>query len=172
MDEPTAETVALDGCASCGESLPMFECPASNRRCGHHCNCSWIHDHCHWCGREFGEVSDPRIGDISIMESPVTHNNKSDEQGRPAGGCTHGRGFTIAWQDGPLGRGDDRIEPNGAFVEDVISAAIGRIEFYQASEFASEYNAKALAHLVEARASLRQRTLDREAREVEGTHEA
>ena len=104
------------------------------------------------------------------MESPVTHNNKSDDHGRPAGGCTHGRGFTIAWQDGPLGTGPDRIEPNGAFVEDVITAAIGRIEFYQASEFASDYNARALDHLYEARAALRERTRDREARGVEGTH--
>ena len=105
------------------------------------------------------------------MESPVIHNNKSDDQGRPAGGCTHGRGFTIAWQDGPLGTGPDRIEPNGAFVEDVITAAIGRIEFYQASEFTSEYNARALTHLYAARDALRARTRDREARGVEGTHE-
>lgn len=105
------------------------------------------------------------------MESPVTHNNKLDDQGRPAGGCTHGRGFTIAWQDGPLGRDGDRIEPNGAFVEDVITAAIGRIEFYQATEFASDYNAQALAHLEIAREALRARTANREARGVEGTHE-
>lgn len=160
---------ALDDCASCGE-CPRHECPASRRPCGHHCNHSWTHDHCDWCGREFGEASDPRTGEPTIMESNVIHNNKSDDAGRPAGGCTHGRGFTIAWQDGPLGSGSDRIEPNGAFVEDVITAAIGRIEFYQASEFASDYNAKALAHLIDARASLRQRTIDREARGVEGTH--
>lgn len=30
------------------------ECPNSERPCGHHCNCSWIHDHCHWCGKDFG----------------------------------------------------------------------------------------------------------------------
>ena len=105
------------------------------------------------------------------MESNVIHNNKSDDQGRPAGGATHGRGFTIAWQDGPLGTGPDRIEPNGAFVEDVITAAIGRMEFYQASEFACDTNARALDHLIEARAALRERTRDREARQVEGTHE-
>ena len=105
------------------------------------------------------------------MESKVFHNNKSDENGRPAGGCTHGRGFTIAWQDGPLGTGPDRIEPNGAFVEDVITAAIGRLEHYQASEFACDENAEALANLYDARYVLRQRTRDREARGVEGTHE-
>lgn len=105
------------------------------------------------------------------MESPVFHNNKADpETGNPAGGATSGRGFTIAWQDGPLGSGPDRIEPNGAFVEDVITAAIGRLEFYQASRFNCETNARALDHLVAARDALRERTADREARGVEGTH--
>lgn len=106
------------------------------------------------------------------MESPVTHNNKSDELGRPAGGCTHGRGFTIAWQDGPLAVDGERREPNGAFVEDVITAAIGRIRFYQASEFWCETNDMALSHLIAAREALRSRTRDREARGVEGTHNA
>jgi len=106
-----------------------------------------------------------------MMESHVTHNNKSDNSGRPAGGCTHGRGFTIAWQDGPLGTGEDRIEPNGAFVGDVITAAIGRLEFYQASVFNCEENAEALANLYDARYVLRERTRNREARGVEGTHE-
>jgi hypothetical protein len=27
------------------------ECWASQRGCGHHCNCSWVHDACHWCGK-------------------------------------------------------------------------------------------------------------------------
>lgn len=105
------------------------------------------------------------------MESPVTHNNKLDELGRPAGGTSHGRGFTIAWQDGPLGTGEDRIEPNGAFVEDVITAAIGRLEFYQETEFACMANAQALERLRSALLALRKRTADREARGVEGTHE-
>ena len=158
-------------CDSCGEQLPRWECPAARRPCGHHCNHIWTHDECCWCGTEFGESSDPRTGEPTIMESNVIHNNKSDENGRPAGGATHGRGFTIAWQDGPLGRDGDRIEPNGAFVADVITAAIGRVQFYQASEFASDYNARALGHLIEARAALRERTNDRERRGVEGTHE-
>ena len=105
------------------------------------------------------------------MESPVLNHHKVDAEGNPAGGHTHGRGFTIAWQDGPLVSDGDRIEPNGAFVADVITAAIGRIEFYQASEFASDYNERALGHLIEARAALRERTQDRESRGVEGTHE-
>jgi hypothetical protein len=31
--------------------------------------------------------------------------NVKDEQGRPTGGVVVGTGFTIAWQNGPLGRG-------------------------------------------------------------------
>ena len=36
------------------------------------------------------------------MRSPITEVHTSDEQGRPAGGTTMGRGFTIYWQNGPL----------------------------------------------------------------------
>lgn len=52
LEMPNAK-VELE-CYSCGE-MPTHECPASQRPCGHHCNCSWIHDHCHWCGKEWGE---------------------------------------------------------------------------------------------------------------------
>lgn len=92
-----------------------------------------------------------------------------DETGAPEGGCTFGTGFTISWQRGPLGRGPERIEPNGAFVEDIIEAAKNRLEFYQESRFASPYNAVAIDHLRMALESLHRRTADREAREVEGT---
>lgn len=93
-----------------------------------------------------------------------------DADGNPEGGQTHGTGFAIAWQRGPLGRGDDRKAPNGAFVEDVIDAARDRIEFYQRSRFACGANARALEHLEAALRELRARTADREARGVEGTH--
>lgn len=89
----------------------------------------------------------------------------------PEGGQTFGPGFTIAWQRGPLGRGEGRLEQNGAFVEDVIAAAADRIECYQASKFKSDYNADALTHLYAALQSLKARTADREKRNVEGTHE-
>lgn len=44
----------LDPCASCGEHVPDFECGSSKRFCGHHCNHSWEHDECCWCGLVFG----------------------------------------------------------------------------------------------------------------------
>ena len=94
----------------------------------------------------------------------------NDTNGNPAGGVSTGKGFTISWQNGPLGRGNDRREPNGAFVEDVIQAVIGRIQFYQASKFHSPDNAEALGYLRQAAEALDRRTQKREARGVEGTH--
>lgn len=135
------------------------------------------------------DLDDPRLSDIQRMarffglsvsvelqehtvETPFTSNHFTDADGNPAGGATYGDGFTISWQNGPLGRGEDRAEPNGAFVENVIRAAIDRLEFYQRSKFNSEYNAEALIHLDKVLAALRARTADREARQVEGTHGA
>lgn len=96
--------------------------------------------------------------------------NFSTPEGNPHGGYVKGVGLNIEWQKGPLGRGAERIEPNGAFVETVISAAVKRIEFYQASKFNCRENAIALTHLETALLWLNKRTADREAREVEGAH--
>ena len=101
----------------------------------------------------------------------MTSNHFSDENACPAGGSTYGRGFAIAWQNGPLGLGQARKEPNGAFVEDIIEAARDRLTYYQRSKFHSEYNRSAILHLTNALMSLRARTNDRFTRNVEGTHE-
>ena len=91
--------------------------------------------------------------------------------GNPTGGTTFGPGFAIGWQNGPLGRGEDRKAQNGAFVEDVITAAIDRIEYYQQSRFSCQENAAALDHLRAAALALQFRTQKREDRKVEGTWE-
>jgi hypothetical protein len=106
------------------------------------------------------------------MLTPFTSNQFSDADGNPAGGSTYGPGFAISWQNGPLGAPDDpdRQEPNGAFVETVIKAAADRIEFYQASRFASADNQEALDHLNAALDALDRRTRARTERGVEGTH--
>jgi hypothetical protein len=96
--------------------------------------------------------------------------NKVDDNGNPAGGSVSGIGLNIEWQNGPLGRGLDRIEPNGAFVETVIAAAINRIQFYQAGKFNCRENAIALTHLETALLWLNKRTQDREERGIEGMH--
>ena len=96
--------------------------------------------------------------------------NWSDESGNPAGGCSGGKGFIVSWQNGPLGRGEDRTEPNGAFVETVLAAVGDRIQFYQDSKFQCVENAAALKHIADALAVLDSRTKNRESRAVEGTH--
>lgn len=65
----------------------------------------------------------------------------------------------------------ERVQQSGAFVEDVIAAAIGRIEHYQGSQFHCVENAVALGHLKAAAEVLAERTRGREARGVEGTHQ-
>jgi hypothetical protein len=88
----------------------------------------------------------------------------------PAGGVIYATGLCVSFQNGPLGRGENRKEPNGCFVETVISAAIGRLEFYQSSQFRCPENQLALDHLHRALGALEARTATREAKGVEGTH--
>jgi hypothetical protein len=116
------------------------------------------------------------------MKQKLSERHEIDAVGNLGGGETLGMGIAIVWQNGPLGRGDTRKEPNGAFVESVIQAAIGRLRFYQETKvpsaddkspprsFACRENAIALTKLEEAFMWLEERTADREAREVEGTH--
>lgn len=104
------------------------------------------------------------------MIDSFTSNHFADHNDNPAGGHTSGVGLCIAWQNGPLGRGADRKEPNGAFVETVIAAARDRIEFYQASQFNCIENAEAIAHLDSALQILNFRTARRESEGSEGTH--
>lgn len=105
------------------------------------------------------------------MNQPIQGSHFDDENGNPAGGTTTGVGLTISWQNGPLGRGADREEPNGAFVEGVITAALDRLQYYQASKFKCRENSLAITKLEEALHWCQHRTADREERDVEGTHE-
>lgn len=111
------------------------------------------------------------------MRQPVDFANHLDGAGNPAGGHGVGTGIDIRWQDGPLGSGDDRLEPNGAFVEDVLELCIERMRFYQTDgipdghgKFACRENALALTHMEEALHWLDHRTRKRQDRGVEGTH--
>jgi len=94
----------------------------------------------------------------------------NDSEGNPEGGAATGRGFTISWQKGPLKIDGVEIAPNGAQVEEIIEVAIDRIEFFEDSQFSSPYNMRALDHLKLALNELNCRTMDRESRGVEGTH--
>lgn len=105
------------------------------------------------------------------MRQGFRSTNFTDEHGNPSGGVASGCGFTIAWQNGPLGRGADRKEPNGALVEDVIGAAQERLKFYQESRFACAENESAIKYLQHALDVLANRTARREAEGVEGTYD-
>lgn len=96
--------------------------------------------------------------------------NTSDHNGNPTGGSVRGVGLQIDWQDGPLGRGADRVEPNGAFVETVLAACAERLRFYQQSQFKCRENALAITKIEEALHWLDHRTKRREQAGVEGTH--
>ncbi len=49
------------------------------------------------------------------MLDRFTAENKVDEAGNPAGGYVRGTGLSVEWQNGPLGRGDDRTCLNCGF---------------------------------------------------------
>lgn len=101
----------------------------------------------------------------------ITSQHWTDEDGNNTGGGAYGPGFAIHWQRGPLGRGEGRKEPNGAFITDVLAACADRLQHHQTTKYACASNAEALAHIGKAIAALDARTADRESRGVEGTSE-
>lgn len=105
------------------------------------------------------------------MMQLVVSDMKKDEKGNPTGGTSKGLGVDIHWQDGPLGTGADRKEPNGAFVEGVLSAALQRLYFYQETGFACRENSIAITKIEEALHWMGHRTANRMFRGVEGTHQ-
>ncbi len=105
------------------------------------------------------------------MNQNITEKHEVNAEGNPAGGASVGTGIEIRWQNGPMKeQGGAALSQNGAFVEGVINAAIGRIKFYQDSKFRCRENALALTKLEEAVMWLNKRTADREAQGIEGTH--
>ena len=73
---------------------------------------------------------------------------------------------SVVFQNGPI------IEAgvNGVMNEDLIAIVIDRMRGFQSGEYACRDNALALTKLEEALMWLRNRTNEREARGVEGTH--
>lgn len=102
-----------------------------------------------------------------------------DEPG-PGGACHQfqirsGTGSGVArilaelqFQNGPINAVGNGV--NGVQHEDLLAIVIDRLEGFQRGPFAHGYNADALKSLKSALASLQQRTRDRIARGVEGTH--
>ena len=114
-----------------------------------------------------------REGAMDVMngkEENIRIENKLDKHGNPAGGCVIGTGIRIDWQNGPLGRGDNRQPQNGAFVEDVLGAALNRLRHYQTTRFKCRENEDAIIEIEHALNYLKRRTKEREDQGVEGTH--
>lgn len=82
----------------------------------------------------------------ATREQDLTCKNDTDADGNPAGGHVTGVGLNIVWQAEP--RGDAPLR--GAIVIDVLTAAVQRLLFYQASPYASKENAGAIAALEDA----------------------
>ena len=115
-------------------------------------------------------VGDHTVQSIDGQAGPIIAEHIVDAHGNPAGGYIAGKGFVIAFQQGPLGRGEEREAPNGAFVEDVIEAALLRMRFYQDSKFKCRENALTITDLESAQNWMIRRTSERERRDVEGTY--
>ena len=106
---------------------------------------------------------------IGQNEQTYSYNNYLDADGKPAGGYFGGMGIDIRYQRGPLGGNP----ADGAFVEEVIHAAIQRLEFYQTAnegQFACRENYEAIAHLTAAKSVLMARTAKRRSMGIEGQH--
>lgn len=114
--------------------------------------------------------------------------NKVDENANPTGGEvllsvpsgpeTFHRVLVVEWQNGPRGTGETNpdgspvlLPPNGAFVEDVLWAALQRLEFFNAGKYRDRANSLAITHIEQALQALKDRQLERSHRNVEGKHE-
>lgn len=118
----------------------------------------------------------------NINENLVAE-NALDENDNPTGGCVvlhvDKRGdkefpaLIVNWQDGPRGQGEGQplADPNGAFVEDVLWAALQRLEFFNESKYRDRANSLAITHIEQALQALKDRQLERSHRNVEGKHE-
>lgn len=68
------------------------------------------------------------------------HHHNLDAEGKPSGGRVKGTGFDFEWNSGP----DEK--PNGAYLDDVLEAAVSRLQFLQVAA-PNRANAIALNHL-------------------------
>ncbi len=78
----------------------------------------------------------------------------------------NGVATSIKFQNGPI----NEVGVNGLTHEALLAILIDRIQAFQRGPFASPYNANALSHLLDAATALHDRTRERMARNVEGTH--
>lgn len=106
------------------------------------------------------------------VQSGIIAQNLTDDDDNPSGGCVVGKGIDIQWQNGARATDSEMMkDSNGAFVEDVLWAALQRLQYFQDSKYRSRENAMAITHIEEALGALNLRRLARSMRGVEGKHE-
>lgn len=107
---------------------------------------------------------------LNVQSGIVAENIMTNDT--PTGGSVIGKGIDIQWQDGARAVGTEEMQDsNGAFVEDVIYAALQRLQFFNETQYRSRENSMAITHLEEALGALNLRRLARQVRGVEGKHE-
>lgn len=129
------------------------------------------------------ETRTPGYREAYNINSKLVAKNKVDEDGNPTGGEVrleiegHPE-LLVKWQDGPRGTGMENADgspilkpANGAFVEDVLWAALQRLEFFNAGKYRDRANSMAITHIEQALQALKDRQLERSYRKVEGKHE-
>jgi len=131
-----------------------------------------------WSPKEVFENTYREIGDVDELEMPLlrTRYTKVFVESDFTYNAPHkyfvaaaddGRGLCyIHFQEGPC----NEAGVNGVGNEDLINMVIDHLEHFQKSEFKCRENAMAITKLEEALLWLRKRTMQREARGVEGTH--
>lgn len=133
------------------------------------------------------EVRKPGYREHYNVNPGMLATNKVDEDANPTGGHVElilggdndrHVALNIQWQDGPRGTGETNADgspkllpPNGAFVEDVLWAALQRLEFFNAGKYRDRANSIAISNIEQALQALKDRQLERSHRNVEGKHE-
>ena len=134
------------------------------------------------------EITRPGYRIAYNINPALVATNRTDEDGNPSSGhvelyvTKHGDpdfpAISIDWQDGGRATGETNPDgspvlaaPNGAFIEDVLWAALQRLEFFQDSKYRDRGNALAITHIEGAIQALKDRQLERSHRNVEGRHE-
>lgn len=105
----------------------------------------------------------PTIAELeAILQEPETHVNLL-----PDGQFVDAGRILVRFQNGPI----KECGVNGITQEALLAIVIDRPRSFQAGPYASPLNYSALRSCEEALGDLQQRTLDRIARGVEGTHQ-
>ena len=102
----------------------------------------------------------------------VRGGNYLNDEGFPTGGYATATGMLVVFQDGPTKVHEQLYAKNGAFVEDLLVAAKGRLEFFQTSDKVKcEENQAAILAIESALAVLGARRNRRIAEGKYGTHQ-